>query len=1269
METIQKPDFVWRARLSIILLVVVMLLILLGLSTLSLARPALLAPDPLTLYSYETGVQGWSGAIINNNPGGTVAITTTHATDGSQALQVNSLADQGAGDDGDGGFFSIQPSPPLNFIGYSEFKFDLHAPISVTVFVAFQTGSWANWVQSPNFQLGPGDHTITVNLDTISSGGRLLNAERVDAIHIYYGAVGTFVQDYVRLASYTPPPTNTPTPTLGPTVTPMPNMPGLRVIGPNLYDHCGERILLRGVNKMVIWTDINGNSFPEIAKTGANSVRIVWLPSGSPAQLDAVIQRAIDNGLIPMVGLWNTTGDWSQLTQALEYWVRPDVLAVIKKHEKYLLVNIGNEAGNQVTEQEFKSTYRYIVLRMRQEGIRTPLVIDAPGWGQNIDMLQAAGPYLLAMDPDHNLIFDVHTYWPYKWGWSDARVIQEFAETAAVGIPLVIGEFGNKWDNDGSVGDEIPYKLIIQEAYRYGFGYYPWEWGPGNNPQTHLNMTHDSTYDTLHDWGLEVAITDPFSILNTSDRPYSILHGGACESGTVILPTPAPTPYNDKPSVNLVAPAFNAMIPAGGNVDMQAAAIDFDGTIAKVGFYAQSSLLGEDTTEPYTYTLANALTGEYWLSAMVTDNAGATGVSEPVYVIVGRPLFFSINNTVTGTGNYQFEYTGTWNLGIKKGRFHDDDQYSYTAGDCFTFRFHGTQVQMYVATAPHHGIASVSVDGGEPFDVDLYSPTAEDNVMIWESNVLPIGDHTVQVCVSGRKNPAGTGITVSIDRMFVTSQETTFLPLVLRNYAGQPGTPTPTPTATPTQPPTPTPTATPTVVPPPTRTPYPTSTPTPTPTPGCVPAPDIVVYHDSTTWENWSWNTDADFASTTQIYSGARAIAVTHTGAWGGLSLRTGAPISTVGYQYISFYAYGGTDGTQLRFYTQNSSNDNSANYEVDVPAGVWTHITVTLQQLGNPAEIARLNFQDRGDPDRSTYYLDEIVIVGTDCGTPTPTPVAYFYSDGLSDSWSWSGNYDATVIQTVHTGANAIGVEFTGGWGALRLHPGTAFNTTGFDKLVFYAHPNGNAHALSVYIQEANKEPVNLPSGDAWVRVEVPLSSLGSPAQVADVQIQNNSNDPQPVFYVDDITLEGSGGAVAYIYTDSLLQDDGKWGGNIDFASTAETHTGAQAISMEITSAWGGFNLKRRQGPLYTAGYDRLAFYVHPNGNAHQLLIQTQNQASANSTQVGFNVPTGNDWVLVEIPLSSLGNPADIMRITIQDGTGDTQPLFYIDDIMLLGN
>ncbi len=89
------------------------------------------------------------------------------------------------------------------------------------------------------------------------------------------------------------------------------DFPGFRVQGRHLYDTLGEEVILAGVNKMVIYTDRDGlPSFPEIAKTGANAVRIVWLTEGSAEELDTVITNAINNKLIPIVDCHDSTGKW-----------------------------------------------------------------------------------------------------------------------------------------------------------------------------------------------------------------------------------------------------------------------------------------------------------------------------------------------------------------------------------------------------------------------------------------------------------------------------------------------------------------------------------------------------------------------------------------------------------------------------------------------------------------------------------------------------------------------------------------------------------------------------------------------------------------------------------------------------------------------------------------------------------------------------------------------------------------------------------------------
>ena len=78
--------------------------------------------------------------------------------------------------------------------------------------------------------------------------------------------------------------------------------PGFRVQGRYLYDRFGNKVILVGVNKMIIWTDRDGlPSFPEIAKTGANSVRLVWGTEGTAEELDIAIANAIEPKLTEIV--------------------------------------------------------------------------------------------------------------------------------------------------------------------------------------------------------------------------------------------------------------------------------------------------------------------------------------------------------------------------------------------------------------------------------------------------------------------------------------------------------------------------------------------------------------------------------------------------------------------------------------------------------------------------------------------------------------------------------------------------------------------------------------------------------------------------------------------------------------------------------------------------------------------------------------------------------------------------------------------------------
>lgn len=88
---------------------------------------------------------------------------------------------------------------------------------------------------------------------------------------------------------------------------------------------------------------------------------------------------------------------------------------------------------------------------------------------------------------------------------------------------------------------------------------------------------------------------------------------------------------NKPPAVSLTAPATANV---GTAVTLSASASDADGTIAKVEFYDGATLIGADTTAPYSISWTPAVAGTHVLTARATDNGGATTTSTASNVVV-----------------------------------------------------------------------------------------------------------------------------------------------------------------------------------------------------------------------------------------------------------------------------------------------------------------------------------------------------------------------------------------------------------------------------------------------------------------------------------------------------------------------------------------------------------------------------------------------------------------------------------------------------------
>ena len=117
-----------------------------------------------------------------------------------------------------------------------------------------------------------------------------------------------------------------------------------------------------------------------------------------------------------------------------------------------------------------------------------------------------------------------------------------------------------------------------------------------------------------------------------------------------------PTQTNNPPTASITSPSNGAQFSAGATVTISTNAIDSDGSIARVRFYANDKLLGTDTTSPFKHDWLSVQPGIYVLRALVVDNRGAVASSSTTTITVlgTAPVFAnpSFEQPVVGPGNY-----------------------------------------------------------------------------------------------------------------------------------------------------------------------------------------------------------------------------------------------------------------------------------------------------------------------------------------------------------------------------------------------------------------------------------------------------------------------------------------------------------------------------------------------------------------------------------------------------------------------------------------
>ena len=150
-----------------------------------------------------------------------------------------------------------------------------------------------------------------------------------------------------------------------------------------------------------------------------------------------------------------------------------------------------------------------------------------------------------------------------------------------------------------------------------------------------------------------LSVTGLKSLLISSVDPIAGWSGVVASGGRLNVYMAALDAHGDiPPSVNVTSPASGTSFVAPMSTTVTATAADPDGTVSKVDFFANGTLIGTDTTSPYSASWTSSTAGAYALSAVATDDRTFTTTSAPVPVMVSSaaPVGSRVNVALASNG-------------------------------------------------------------------------------------------------------------------------------------------------------------------------------------------------------------------------------------------------------------------------------------------------------------------------------------------------------------------------------------------------------------------------------------------------------------------------------------------------------------------------------------------------------------------------------------------------------------------------------------------
>ncbi|WP_209698672.1 glycoside hydrolase family 16 protein [Kribbella aluminosa] len=198
-------------------------------------------------------------------------------------------------------------------------------------------------------------------------------------------------------------------------------------------------------------------------------------------------------------------------------------------------------------------------------------------------------------------------------------------------------------------------------------------------------------------------------------------------------------------------------------------------------FYVDGVLRRSYSSTDYDQTGLNIILSQGIRSPYKTSPTG-TGFpadSQTAYIRVWKKadMLVEDSNVVRGAGGTQvpgdgigenlFRYSGTWTETNDSSASGGTTHSATVAGPTSSMTFYGNGFSLLGAKAPSYGMATISIDGHAPVLIDEYAAGPEAQQIVYTSDALRPGRHTVTIAPTGTKNAASSDTKFSIDGLHI----------------------------------------------------------------------------------------------------------------------------------------------------------------------------------------------------------------------------------------------------------------------------------------------------------------------------------------------------------------------------------------------------------------------------------------------------------------------------------------------------------------------